>query len=96
MLSLPVAAYVGLVVWLGAHDAQALALYVVIALGVWRIAHKRSFQRLVGGPLRCWWRRLWVYERRWRSTLVLCGLGKGYRLRESVPRIRRVESKPAA
>ena len=26
---------------------------VVIALGVWRIAHKRSFQRLVCGPLRC-------------------------------------------
>jgi S-DNA-T family DNA segregation ATPase FtsK/SpoIIIE len=92
ILSIPVAVYVGLVVWLGAHDAQALALYVVIALGVWRVAHKRSFQQLVGGPLRCWWRRLWVYERRWRSTLVLCGLGKRYRLRESVPRIRRVDS----
>jgi S-DNA-T family DNA segregation ATPase FtsK/SpoIIIE len=92
ILSIPVVVYVGLVVWLGAHDAQALALYVVIVLVVWRVAHKRSFERLVGGPLRCWWRRLWVYERRWRSTLVLCGLGKRYRLREGVPRIRRVDS----
>jgi S-DNA-T family DNA segregation ATPase FtsK/SpoIIIE len=92
ILSVPVAVYVGLVMWLGAHDAQALALYLVLVLIVWRVAHKRSFQRLVGRPLRCWWPRLWVYERRWRSTLVLCGLGKRYRLRESVPRIRRVES----
>lgn len=92
ILSVPVAVYAGLVVWLGAHDAQALAVYLVIALVVWRVVHKRSFQRLVGGRLRCWWRRLWVYERRWRSTLVLCGLGKRYRLRESVPRIRTVQS----
>ena len=52
ILSVPVAVYVGLVVWLGAHDAQALGLWALLALGVWRLVHKRSFQRLVGG-LRC-------------------------------------------
>jgi S-DNA-T family DNA segregation ATPase FtsK/SpoIIIE len=92
VLAIPTAVFVGLCVWIGGHDALAVASYLVVALGIWRLAHKRSFQRLVGGRLRCWWRRVWVYERRWRSTLVLCGLGKRYRQRESVPRIRKVQS----
>jgi S-DNA-T family DNA segregation ATPase FtsK/SpoIIIE len=92
VLAIPTGLFVGLCAWIGGHDALAVAFYLVVALGIWRVAHKQSFQRLVGGRLRCWWRRLWVYERRWRSTLVLCGLGKRYRLRESVPRIWRVES----
>ncbi len=92
VLAIPTGVFFGLSVWIGSHDAAGVLIWVVVALGVWRLVHKRSFQRLVGGRLRCWWRRLWVYERRWRSTLVLCGLGKRYRLRESVPRIRRVQS----
>jgi len=92
LLSDPVGGYVGLAVWLGEHDAQGLVLWVLIVLGVWRLVHKRSFQRLVGRRLRASWRRLWVYERRWRSTMVLSGLGKRYRFRESVPRIRKVKS----
>jgi DNA segregation ATPase FtsK/SpoIIIE, S-DNA-T family len=92
ILSVAIAAYVGLVVWLGEHDAQALVLWALLTLGVWRLAHKHSFQRLVGRPVRASWRRLWVYERRWRSTMVLSGLGKRYRLREGVPKIRKVES----
>jgi sugar/nucleoside kinase (ribokinase family) len=35
-------------VWLGAHDAQAVVVFVVIGLVGWRLAHKTSFQRLVG------------------------------------------------
>lgn len=92
ILSVPVAAAGGLVAWLGAHDASALVIYVLVAHGGWRLAHKASFQRLVGRRFRASWRRLWVYERRWRSTMVLSGLGKRYRLRECVPSIRRVES----
>jgi len=92
ILSVPVAAYVGVVVWLGERDAQALVVYAVVVLVVWRLVHKRSYQRLVGRRLRAGFRRLWVYERRWRSTMVHCGLGKRYRLRESVPTIRRVRS----
>jgi S-DNA-T family DNA segregation ATPase FtsK/SpoIIIE len=94
ILSLPAAAGAGLVVWLGAHDAQAIALYVLIVLGVWRLVHKRSYQRLVGRRLRASWRRLWVYERRWRTTMVHSGLAKRYRLRESVPSIRAVRCTP--
>jgi S-DNA-T family DNA segregation ATPase FtsK/SpoIIIE len=92
VLAVPIAAVAALVALVGAHDAEALAIYAVVALAVWRLAHKRSFQRLAGRRLRAVWRRLWVYERRWRSTMVLSGLGKQYRRRESVPRIRRVQS----
>jgi S-DNA-T family DNA segregation ATPase FtsK/SpoIIIE len=92
ILALPTAAVAGLVAWVGPHDAQALAIYALVALGVWRLVHKRSFQRLAGRRLRAVWRRLWVYERRWRSTMVLSGLGKQYRRRERVPRICRVQS----
>ncbi len=92
VLAIPTGLFVGVSVWIGSHDAAGVLIYVLVALGVWRLVHKTSFQRLVGGRLRCSWRHLWIYERRWRRTLVLCGLGKRYRLRESVPRIRRMQS----
>jgi DNA segregation ATPase FtsK/SpoIIIE, S-DNA-T family len=92
ILAVPVAAVAGLVWWVGGHDAEALVIYAVAALGVWRLVHKGSFQRLAGRRLRAVWRRLWVYERRWRSTMVLSGLGKQYRRQERVPRIKRVQS----
>jgi S-DNA-T family DNA segregation ATPase FtsK/SpoIIIE len=92
LLSVPIAAYVGLVAWLGAHDAQALVIFAVIGLVAWRLGHKTSFQWLIGRRLRQSWRRLWVYERRWRSTMTMSGLAKRYRFRESVPVIRKVRS----
>jgi S-DNA-T family DNA segregation ATPase FtsK/SpoIIIE len=94
ILSVPVAVYVGLVVWLGERDAQGWVLSLVFVLVAWRLVHKRSYQRLVGRRLRASFRRLWVYERRWRRTMVQSGLGKRFRLRESVPTIRRVKSTP--
>jgi hypothetical protein len=59
LLSVPIAVYVGLAVWLGAHDAQALVVYAVIGLVAWRLGHKTSYQRVVGRRLRQSWRRLW-------------------------------------
>lgn len=92
ILALPTAAFIALVVLVGTHDAQALAIYALIALGVWRLAHKPSFERLVGRRVRSSWVRWWVYERRWRSTMSLSGLGKRGRLREAVPKIQTVRS----
>jgi len=93
LLALPVAAFAGLVVLVGMHDAQALTIYALVGLLVWRRAHRASFQRLVGRRLRSGWRRWWVYERRWRSTMTLSGLGKRMRLRrDAVPRIEKVTS----
>jgi hypothetical protein len=63
ILGAPIAVYVGLVMWLGANDAQALTCYVLIALALWRLVHKRSFRRLVGRRLRLSWRRLRVCDR---------------------------------
>jgi len=57
ILALPVAAFTGLVVLVGMHDAQALAIYALVVLGVWRLAHKASFERLVGRRVRTGWVR---------------------------------------
>src|SRR5918997_4162336 len=81
ILALPAAAFVGLVVLIGSHDAQALMLWALVALGVWRLVHRSSFDRLVGWRLRSAWVRWWVYERRWRNTMLLSGLGKRVRVR---------------
>jgi hypothetical protein len=43
VLALPVAAFTGLVVLVGMHDAQALAIYLLVGLWIWRRAHKASF-----------------------------------------------------
>jgi DNA segregation ATPase FtsK/SpoIIIE, S-DNA-T family len=92
ILSLPVAAYVGLLVWLGPHEVHGLVAWVAIGLVVWRVVHRRSFERVVWARVGCSWRRLWVYQRRWRSTMVMCGLSKRYKLRDSVPWITKVQS----
>jgi hypothetical protein len=51
ILSILIVVYIALVAWLGPHDAHALASYALIALAVWRLVHKRSFDRLVGQRL---------------------------------------------
>jgi S-DNA-T family DNA segregation ATPase FtsK/SpoIIIE len=94
LLALPLAAFTALVLLVGMHDAQALAIYLVVALLIWRCAHRASFERLIGRRLRSPWVRWWVYERRWRNTMQLSGLGKRTRVRESVPKIRKVLSTP--
>ena len=92
IVSLPIAVYIGLAMWLGVHDAQAVMIYVLVLLVLWRLVHRPSFERTVGGRLRSSWRRLWVYDRRWHMTMVLSGLGYRSRLYRRVPRIRSVRS----
>src|SRR5918998_5950716 len=92
ILALPAAGFVGLVVLIGSHDAQALMLWALLALGIWRLAHRSSFERVIGWRLRSSWVRWWVYERRWRNTMILSGLGKRLRMREAVPSIEKVRS----
>ncbi|MEA2496700.1 MAG: segregation ATPase FtsK/SpoIIIE, family, partial [Thermoleophilaceae bacterium] len=96
ILALPVAAFTALVLAVGMHDAQALAIYLVVALWIWRRAHRVSFERIVGRRVRSGWVRWWIYERRWRNAMLLCGLGKRTRLRQGVPKIRKVHSTPWA
>jgi S-DNA-T family DNA segregation ATPase FtsK/SpoIIIE len=92
VLALPTAAFAGLVVLVGLHDAEALAIYLLVGLWIWRRAHQPSFDRIVGRRVRSGWRRWWVYERRWRGTMLMSGLGKRARLRDAIPRISKVTS----
>jgi DNA segregation ATPase FtsK/SpoIIIE, S-DNA-T family len=94
IVSVAVAVFVGVALWRGLAVASGLLACGLVVLALWRMAHERSFQRLVGASLRCSWRRLWVYERRWRSTMILSGLGKRDGPREMVPQIRTVHSTP--
>jgi S-DNA-T family DNA segregation ATPase FtsK/SpoIIIE len=94
LLGIPVAGFVGLVAVVGTHDAQAVTIYLLVLLGLWRLGHRRSFERLIGRRVRSGWVRWWVYERRWRSALAYSGLGKRTRLREVVPKVRAVVSTP--
>jgi S-DNA-T family DNA segregation ATPase FtsK/SpoIIIE len=94
ILALPVAAFTALVLLVGMHDAQALAIYLLVALWIWRWAHRASYERIVGRRVRSSWVRWWIYERRWRNAMLLSGLGKRTRLRQSVPRIGKVHSTP--
>jgi hypothetical protein len=94
LLAIPAVLFVGLVMLVGGHDALALLLWALLSLGVWRLVHKRSFERLVGRRMRSVWVRWWVYGRRWKGTMAMSGLTKRYRLREHTPRIRRVMSSP--
>jgi S-DNA-T family DNA segregation ATPase FtsK/SpoIIIE len=93
LLAIPAAIFTTLVLLVGLHDAEALMIYALVGLGVWRWAHRDSFDRLVGARARSGWRRWRVYERHWRTTMLHSGLSKhrGAR-RDAVPRIERVVS----
>lgn len=94
ILAIPIAAFTGLVVLVGMHDAQALTIYLLGALWIWRRAHRTSFDRLVGRRVWSGWVRWWTYERHWRNTMLQSGLGVRTRVRESVPKICKVTSTP--
>jgi S-DNA-T family DNA segregation ATPase FtsK/SpoIIIE len=92
VLAVPVAIFTALVLLVGMHDAQALVIYLLVGLWVWRRAHRDSFDRLVGRRVRSGWRRWWVYERRWRGTMLHSALGRRHPLRDAIPKIDTVQS----
>lgn len=88
-LLVPIIVYVILVIAIGAHDAQAIYVWVLLLLGAWRLLHKRSFQH-VFRPVYNRVRRYWVYARHWRSTMKEYGLDARHIVR-NVPRLRTIE-----
>jgi S-DNA-T family DNA segregation ATPase FtsK/SpoIIIE len=94
ILAVPVALFTALVLLVGMHDAQALAIYLLVALWVWRRSHRDSFDRILGHRVRSGWRRWWRYERSWRSTMLHSGLRKRGWTRDAVPKIEQVSSTP--
>jgi len=71
ILALPIAVFTVLIVLVGLQDVQALTIYALGALWIWRCAHRASFERLVGRRVRSGWVHLCTYERRWRDTMLL-------------------------
>lgn len=76
IVSLGIAVYIALVVWLGGHDALALASYAAILLAIWRLVHKHSFQRIVGRRVRSSWRESWEYDRSLAREDDAAGIGR--------------------
>ncbi|NED95849.1 cell division protein FtsK [Phytoactinopolyspora alkaliphila] len=82
--------------WLATTHGVAvlLAVYTLAAvvLGVWRWTHPSSFTRAVGDPFRSRVRGGWVYRRRWRTAMHMCGLSTGWGSERYAPHIVRVRS----
>ena len=73
------------------RNGYALVWSVLIAvLGVWALAHRASWLRLVGWPLLSRWRRLWVYRRHWDAAMVTCGLTATFSSQGYLPRLGKV------
>jgi S-DNA-T family DNA segregation ATPase FtsK/SpoIIIE len=94
MLSVPLAGMAALSWWASPEQATGWAIFAAIGLLIWRLAHRRSFSWAIGRRARTGWRRLWVYELRWRAVMTMSGLAKRYRDAEAVPRLRKVVSTP--
>jgi S-DNA-T family DNA segregation ATPase FtsK/SpoIIIE len=82
----------GSVWWLGVSNTAAVALGGLVPAVVWWLVEPISFDQVIGWRLRSWWRRWWVYRRRWSTTMRLTKLAKVLDGHEVAPRLRRVRS----
>ncbi len=71
--------------------AAAVTVVAVVLAGWWR-AHPRSFYPYGGRALLGLWRSLWAYGVRWRTAMMLSGLGGRFGGDEYVPRVVRVRA----
>jgi DNA segregation ATPase FtsK/SpoIIIE, S-DNA-T family len=71
--------------------AVALAA-LAVALVVWWRAHPGTFHRVGGPVLLGLWRSFWAYGVRWRTAMMLSGLGGRFNGDEYVPRVVRVRA----
>ena len=77
--------------WLGWPGPLTLALLVITACVMWRVAAPRSWYRLIAGPARGRWRRRY-YRRRWPAVMVVTGLAVAHRGWLVLPALGRVTS----
>jgi len=91
-----ISSLVALAVWLrialGSSAFGWLMVCVLVALTVWAVLHRASFERVIRFPAVSAWRRWFVYERRWHATMAVCGLAILYGDLEYVPTLRQVRS----
>jgi len=85
-----VAVFVG--VKAGPVVLAVLVAVVMVGLVVWWRAHPASFHRFGGRVLLGLWRSFWAYGVRWRTAMMLSGLGGRFNGDEYVPRVIRVRA----
>ena len=69
-----------------------LVAVVAVVLVVWWRAHPVTFHRFGGRVLLGLWRSFWAYGVRWRTAMMLSGLGGRFNGQEYVPRVVRVRA----
>lgn len=81
-------------VWLWAVHGPGVLLACYVAAAVvliaWRLAHPRSFTWCVADPFRSRVRGGWVYRRRWKRRMHMCGLSAGWGTDRFAPHVIRV------
>lgn len=70
-------------------DALAAAT-LATPLGLWSLAHRPSFLRMVGLPALARWRWIWVYRRHWQPAMTIMGLSRTFHDREYLPQVKKV------
>jgi S-DNA-T family DNA segregation ATPase FtsK/SpoIIIE len=86
------AALVVLAVELGPVPVLVLVAAAAVGFVVWWRAHPASFHPSAGRVLLGVWRSLWIYGVRWRTAMMLSGLGGRFAGDEYVPRVVRVRA----
>jgi S-DNA-T family DNA segregation ATPase FtsK/SpoIIIE len=69
-----------------------LVAVVTVGLVVWWRVHSATFYRFGGRVLLGLWRSFWAYGVRWRTAMMLSGLGGRFNGQEYVPRVVRVRA----
>jgi S-DNA-T family DNA segregation ATPase FtsK/SpoIIIE len=88
--------FVALAVVVGVEVGPLVVLVVVVVaaaglVGWWRV-HPSSFAATAGPVLLGLWRSFWAYGVRWRTAMMLSGLGGRFNGDEYVPRVVRVRA----
>lgn len=65
---------------------------LIASLVTWRLIHPSSFTRFVSRPTRSRWRGAWVYRRRWKTAMHMCGLSKAFGSTRYAPHVIKVRS----
>jgi S-DNA-T family DNA segregation ATPase FtsK/SpoIIIE len=81
-----------LAVELGVAVVLVLDTATAVGLVVWWRAHPASFHPIAGRALLGLWRSAWAYGMRWRTAMMLAGLGGRFEGDEYVPRVVRVRA----